>query len=677
MNRLRRHPVRVLACLGFAALLWGVLASAHTSPAQGTVTGWSVLVGGPQTPQTTQTNEILLGSACADAWDCWAVGLSVPPTQQGQPTTQPTVMVEHWNGVNWSIVPNAAPTGTDASLLYGVTCVTRSNCWAVGAENVGSQGPSLALVEHWNGATWSPVPVPTTLGFLFSVACSGPSNCFAVGSIMNINTGEPQHTVIFHWDGSTWQNSPIPSSGQPNDEITSVTSAGSSECWAVGNAGPNPYSGGILIDLFFHVQGAEPWILNWNGSSWSGQPASDPSNPDGALLNGVTCANTTQCWAVGSTMDASGDPLAPLVEQWNGASWGIVPAATIASQAQLNSVTCVSARACWAVGGYGDASIPVPFIERWDGTSWTVDPTPNTIGLGYLAGVACVRGSHCVATGFAGTAFGAGVIEQPLVEQTDEPFFGGQGFDAAGADGGVFTFGDAAFFGSMGGTHLNARIVGTAATPDTKGYWLVGADGGIFSFGDAAFLGSMGGVHLNKPIVGMAPTPDGHGYWEVASDGGVFSFGDASFFGSMGGTHLNSPMVGMAGTPDGGGYWLVAADGGIFAFGDAGYYGSMGGTHLDGPIVGMSSTPDGGGYWLAASDGGVFAFGNAPFFGSVVGQGLTVSAPVSAITVTPDGHGYWLMGSDGAVYFYGDASWLGTLAEVGLSAPITSVSGPT
>jgi hypothetical protein len=38
----------------------------------------------------------------------------------------------------------------------------------------------------------------------------------------------------------------------------------------------------------------------------------------------------------------------------------------------------------------------------------------------------------------------------------------------------------------------------------TTGYWLVGSDGGIFSFGDATFDGSMGGTHLNQPIVGMA-----------------------------------------------------------------------------------------------------------------------------------------------------------------------------
>jgi hypothetical protein len=31
-----------------------------------------------------------------------------------------------------------------------------------------------------------------------------------------------------------------------------------------------------------------------------------------------------------------------------------------------------------------------------------------------------------------------------------------------------------------------------------------GSDGGIFSFGGAQFYGSMGGKPLNKPMVGMA-----------------------------------------------------------------------------------------------------------------------------------------------------------------------------
>ena len=92
----------------------------------------------------------------------------------------------------------------------------------------------------------------------------------------------------------------------------------------------------------------------------------------------------------------------------------------------------------------------------------------------------------------------------------------------------------------MGGLHLNQPMVGMAATPSGKGYWLVASDGGIFAFGDARFHGSMGGLHLNQPMVGMAPTPSGNGYWTVAGDGGIFSFGDAPFHGSTGSIRLVS-----------------------------------------------------------------------------------------------------------------------------------------
>ena len=43
-----------------------------------------------------------------------------------------------------------------------------------------------------------------------------------------------------------------------------------------------------------------------------------------------------------------------------------------------------------------------------------------------------------------------------------------------------------------------------APSASGNGYWLVASDGGIFSFGDATFHGSMGGTTLDKPVVGMA-----------------------------------------------------------------------------------------------------------------------------------------------------------------------------
>ena len=123
---------------------------------------------------------------------------------------------------------------------------------------------------------------------------------------------------------------------------------------------------------------------------------------------------------------------------------------------------------------------------------------------------------------------------------------------------------------------VNGTVVGIARTPDSQGYWLAASDGGVFAFGDAAFYGSMGGIHLNKPIVGITATADGNGYWLVASDGGVFAFGDAAFYGSMGGAYLNRSIVGSTATADGKGYWMVASDGGVFSFGDAAFRGSPG-----------------------------------------------------------------------------------------------------
>jgi len=191
----------------------------------------------------------------------------------------------------------------------------------------------------------------------------------------------------------------------------------------------------------------------------------------------------------------------------------------------------------------------------------------------------------------------------------------GAGYDEVTSDGGVVPFGDAAFYGSMQGVHLNSPIVGASLTPDGHGYWLAAADGGIFSFGDADFYGSGGSLRLNRPITAFMATPDGHGYWEVASDGGVFAYGDAPFLGSTGALRLNRPVVGMAATGGGHGYLLVASDGGIFAFGDARFFGSTSSLRLNGPITGMGTSPDTSGYWLIGADGGVF--GGVPSSGGL------------------------------------------------------------
>ena len=223
----------------------------------------------------------------------------------------------------------------------------------------------------------------------------------------------------------------------------------------------------------------------------------------------------------------------------------------------------------------------------------------------------------------------------------------------------------------MGGPSLNKPIVGMAATPDGEGYWLVASDGGIFAFGDAAFYGShRQPSRSTSPSSAWRATPDGGGYWLVASDGGIFAFGDAAFYGSTGaiapqqahrrhGGHARrrrllarglrrrdlrlrrrrllrlhrsdrastSPSSAWPPRPtarllDGG------PDGGIFGYGDAGFYGSAGGSGhplLTGSAVALEPTADGGGYLLVTDRGNTLPFGDAT---ALAPSGPLPSAPI-------------------------------------------------
>jgi len=123
------------------------------------------------------------------------------------------------------------------------------------------------------------------------------------------------------------------------------------------------------------------------------------------------------------------------------------------------------------------------------------------------------------------------------------------GYWIVAEDGGVFAFGGAPFYGSVysigltglsGARPLNAPVCGIAATPSGNGYWLVAQDGGVFTFGDAPFFGNtytigltgLGGSRpLAKPVCGIAATPTGQGYCLIAEDGTLFTFGDATYLG--------------------------------------------------------------------------------------------------------------------------------------------------
>src|SRR5207247_10629796 len=56
----------------------------------------------------------------------------------------------HWDGSTWSLDPTPDPSGAIYSRLAGVSCVSATDC-----EAVGSSDANQVLAEHWNGSGWS------------------------------------------------------------------------------------------------------------------------------------------------------------------------------------------------------------------------------------------------------------------------------------------------------------------------------------------------------------------------------------------------------------------------------------------------------------------------------------------------------------------------------------------
>jgi len=86
---------------------------------------------------------------------------------------------------------------------------------------------------------------------------------------------------------------------------------------------------------------------------------------------------------------------------------------------------------------------------------------------------------------------------------------------------------------------ISAPVVAALATKNGQGYWLVGADGGVFAFGSAKYFGSIpeligaGKIKtLNRPICDIVSADD-NGYALVAEDGGVFAFGSFPYKGAL------------------------------------------------------------------------------------------------------------------------------------------------
>ncbi len=626
-------------------------AGASTTTAQVSATNWSLM---PNTQSVSPSTEAFASSvSCVTSTYCMAVGSGF--------LFGGAYYAELWNGATWSPV-TLPSTGGAAPSLAQVSCVSASFCVAVGTTDLGSSG-AATLIEQWNGTAWTIVPgtPAATTALLGGVACTSTTYCLAVGLTATSSTSD--QLLSEQWNGTTWTESSLPAlpSGTVVEPL-SVSCGSPSSCMAVGLSGPEMGGGGAV----------QAWSASWNGTSWT-YPVVPSGSGGTTYLADVSCAGMSYCMAVGFfEPTAKLDSEINVVVTWNGSSWSpAAPGPTTAPGNILDGVSCFSATSCTAVGANAlGGSSASPQVQTWNGASWSSQSTPAAPGApeSLLGGVDCMTNWSCVAVG-AAVAGSPG--SEPHAYEVDASI-ARSGYRFVAADGGIFSYGSGApFLGSMGGQHLNAPIVGMAVMPAGDGYYLVASDGGIFSYGSAQFYGSMGGKPLNKPIVGMAVTADGGGYWLVASDGGIFAFGDAQFFGSMGGKPLNKPIVGMAPTPNGMGYYEVASDGGIFSFGSAPFQGSAGSLVLNKPVVGMS-VPASGGYYLVATDGGIFSYPpSLPFYGSA--GSLVLNKPVVGMSAVAGG--YYLVAADGGIFSYPPSlPFLGSMGGMPLNAPIVGMT---
>src|ERR1700733_1004244 len=131
------------------------------------------------------------------------------------------------------------------------------------------------------------------------------------------------------------------------------------------------------------------------------------------VVLGSSCANALQCMSVGLSIEniSSGNStFSPLVESWNGSSWSLGAAPLPAGDGGgFFNVSCVNGSDCWAVGAVlgvpGNGNPTGTLIENWNGASWSIVPSPTPTGTGVvgavLQGVSCTSASNCVAVGFS------------------------------------------------------------------------------------------------------------------------------------------------------------------------------------------------------------------------------------------------------------------------------------
>ncbi len=228
----------------------------------------------------------LVGVTANTAGDAWAVGFYADSSNADHS------LVEHWNGTKWSIVASPDPS-TKVNDLLGSTEASSSDVWAVG-EYLDSANIGQPLIEHWNGIAWSVIaspPTGTTYGaYLFGVKAISSTNVWAVGGTY-IGPANGQ-TLIEHWDGSTWSIVPSPNVNSINDLLSSISATGANDVWA----------GGVYSPTMVGVN--QSLIEHWNGVAWSIVPSPNMT-ANSNNVNAVAALAPKKAYATGDYFTGS------------------------------------------------------------------------------------------------------------------------------------------------------------------------------------------------------------------------------------------------------------------------------------------------------------------------------------------------------------------------------------
>lgn len=380
--------------IAFAFFLLGILFAGlgfAASPVNG---NWTIIAS--PNAGTGQQNQ-LNGVTCVSASDCWAVGDYYATTSAYQ------TVIQHWDGSAWTIVPSANSDPAQTNLLQKVTCVSTGDCWAVGKHKtiVGAGGVTTViidqtLIEHWDGASWTIVTSADSqplANYLLDVTCTSTSDCWAVGYATDPISNLDQ-TLIEHWDGTLWTTITSPNATGHN-ELYAVSCVSAADCWAAGNSsGPSANSRQTLVE-------------HWNGTAWTIVASPNNPAPAGSLgnsLSDVVCNSASDCWASGSSDPGPGFGWHTLIEHWDGSAWRIIdsPVTSTAQNNFLFGTACASATDCWSIGRASNGVAEQTLTEHWDGTSWTIVPSPNMSSdhLNAINAVTCVSGADCWTVGY-------------------------------------------------------------------------------------------------------------------------------------------------------------------------------------------------------------------------------------------------------------------------------------